>query len=180
MAMAVVGLMLAIITLPAVPAASAQDNQNYITTTVTLDAGQYKYFSANVSSGEQIAFNIGSSQQFDLFIFNQQQFNDYVAIGIHTSGYNGPAQWTSLGTFGAATSFGAQTSGKYYLVLDNTIAGVNPGNTSKTIDVGVIFPYTPASSNDLPFISALVIIAVLVIIIIAIWFLRGGSRKDDD
>lgn len=174
-----VSIMMACVAIASVTSVARADDPNYIQLDVSLSANDYKSFSGNLTKGERVAFNIGSDQQFDFFIFDSSQFELYQTNGRFISGYPGPAIFSSLGTFGIQDVFTAPTDGQYYIVLDNTVAGVNQGDVGKTIDVGVAYPYNPNTSSGYPWLSILLVGGLLVVVIVVVWALTKGRRRDE-
>lgn len=149
------------------------------TITLNLSPDSYVPYSGNLSKGEQTAFALTSDAPIDVFAFNQSQYDNYSATGRLTPGYSGPAVWSALGVTNVEALLTASSSDRYYLVIDNTVAGEDPGSAAKTVDLQIIYPISPIETNSLAlFVSLLAICGIVLLAVMLVSVLDFSAKKD--
>ncbi len=126
-----------------------------------------------MKTGEKAFFAI-SGGMVDVYVFNGQQYYSYVNQGKYQSGWEGAAVFRDLGTSNSSFSFTAPADGDYVLVIDNTVAGTDPGNVQKSISMNVIYPFENVDNQaPWPFLAVVLVgIAGLALLVLVVF-----SRK---
>jgi hypothetical protein len=109
-----------------------------------------------MKAGEQASFVI-TGGVVDVFVFNEDQYYSYVNLGKDEAGWKGAAAYKSLGVSSAEFVFTAPSDGNYFLVIDNTVAGSDPGESQKTISMDVFFPFNATDNEPSPFIPIMLV-----------------------
>lgn len=143
--------------------ANGHDNFTY-----DLAEQRYAVREGALKAGEQAAFSIRGGAM-DVFVFNEDQYYSYVDLGTGSAGWRGAAAYKSLGVSSVDFVFTAPAEGKYYLVMDNTVAGADPGANENSVILDVMYPYSNVDNPAFPFYFPLVIsgIAVFGLVVLA-------------
>ncbi|HUL39882.1 MAG TPA: hypothetical protein VLU38_06290 [Methanomassiliicoccales archaeon] len=106
----------------------------------------YALREGEMKAGEQATFAI-SGGDVDVFVFTEQQYYSYVNLNQYEPGWNGLAVHKELGVSSTHFILTAPAQGNYYLVIDNTVAGSDPGMANKTISMDAIYPFSPIENS---------------------------------
>jgi hypothetical protein len=99
-----------------------------------------------MKAGEQASFLI-SGGMMDIFVFNEDQYYSYVNLGKDEEGWKGAAAYKEFGVSSARFIFTAPSEGSYFLVIDNTVAGSDPGMAQKTISMDALYPFNAVDNS---------------------------------
>ena len=108
-----------------------------------------------MKAGEQASFVIRGGA-VDVFVFNEDQYFSYVNLGKDEAGWKGAAAYKVLGVSSTEFIFTAPSEGSYFLVIDNTVAGSDPGESQKAVTVDILFPLTTENEPS-PFIPIMLV-----------------------
>lgn len=122
-----------------------------------------------MKAGEQAAFAIHGGV-VDVFVFNEDQYYSYVNLGKDEIGWKGAAVFKELGISSTDFTVTAPVDGRYFLVIDNTVAGSDQGNVQKSISMDAFYPFGEVdNSAPWPFIpmivTGFVVFTLLVLVV---------------
>jgi len=163
----VLGL-ITILALPGMASAGTVAQGKIWTFTWSMAPESYTPYSGNLSAGGEMAFAISSDHTIDVFVFNQAQYDQYLATGIDTPGYDGPAIHSYLDTTRVEALLTAPATDRYYLVIDNTVAGADPGTSSKAVTLQIVYPITAIVTDALALFGAMLLICGIILLVILI------------
>lgn len=139
-----------------------------------LDAQGYAVREGSMKMGEQVSF-ISRGGMMDVFIFNEDQYYTYVTVGSEKDGWQGAALHKDLGVLSSYAIFTAPTDGNYFYVIDNTVAGSDPGAAQKVITLDSVYPFSDVEDGPFPSYQMIVIGGL---VIFALGILVVFSRED--
>jgi len=134
-----------------------------------ISAQDYVAREGAMRSGEKATFAI-TGGYVDVYVFNENQFYSYVNLGKDVPGWIGTASYRELGVNSTDFIFTAPADGNYFLVIDNTVAGSDPGDVQKSINVDIVYPFSnvdnPAPWPFIPMILAGFVIFTLLVLVV--------------
>ena len=142
-----------------------------------LGAQEFAVREGVMKAGERVSL-VSVGGPVDVFIFNEVQYLSYTEVGRKSPGWRGAALQTELGTSSSQVVFTAPADGTYYYVIDNTVAGADPGDEAKSVTHDSLFPFGEYANEPFPFYLPL-IIAGLVLFTLAVLtvFSYDGPNK---
>jgi hypothetical protein len=174
----IVSALLFMTVVPGQAAAGTSTNGRIWTIPMTLNPDTYNVHAGNITAGEKTAFAITSDGPIDVFVFNQSEYDQYKTTGIVTPGYEGPAHYTAFATTSSEAILTAETSGTYYLVLDNTPAGLDPGTSQRNAVLKIVYPLSAIVTDALVLLGVmLLILAIVFIAVIAFSIVPTGTKR---
>jgi hypothetical protein len=123
-----------------------------------------------MKAGEQASFVINGGT-VDVFVFNPDQYFSYVNLGKDQAGWKGSAAYQALGVSSTEFIFTAPSEGNYFLVIDNTVAGSDPGESQKSVSMDILSPLATENEPS-PFIPIMLIGFVSFVLIALVAFAR--------
>ncbi len=164
--------------LPSPASAGTSTSGRVWTIPITLQPNTFNVHAGNITAGEKTAFALTSDGAVDVFIFNQSQYDQYKIIGITTPGYEGPAVYTAFATTRVEAILTADTSGTFYLVIDDTVAGHDPGTSQRDAVLKIVYPLSAIVTDAYILFGVMLVIAAIVLVaIIAIAFIPNMPKK---
>ena len=141
-----------------------------------IDAQGYAVREGSMEMGEQVSF-ISRGGMMDVFIFNEEQYYTYVTVGIEREGWQGSALRKDLGVLSSYMVFTAPTDGNYFYVIDNTVAGSDPGESQKAITLDSVYPFSDVEDRPFPFYQTIVFGGFVIFVLgVLVVFSRGNGK----
>ena len=131
-------------------------------------AHAYAAREGSMKMGEQATFTIRGGV-VDVYVFNEAQYYSYVNLGQYEDGWSGVAAYKEFEVSSTSFVFTAPAEGNYFLVVDNTVAGSDPGNLGKNMTVDIFYPFGESENDPVPFLpivlAGMVCFTLLVLVV---------------